>query len=82
MNSEIKNLISPIEPEINVFEANLKNIIKKHDNFLKDDIQNFMFSNQKRLRPIFIFLASKILFKMADEEQFQNKIKNILNGIC
>lgn len=53
--------IKSIQNEINIFELELQKIICSHDNFLKDDLKNFMFSNQKRLRPIFVFLFSKIL---------------------
>jgi len=57
----LNNIIYPIKNDLNVFENNLRNIINGCDNFLKEDITNFMFSNPKRLRPIFIFLFSKIL---------------------
>lgn len=58
---KISNIIIPIKEEINVFENKLKKIVESTDNFLKDDLIKFMFSNPKRLRPIFIFLFSKIL---------------------
>jgi all-trans-nonaprenyl-diphosphate synthase len=57
----LKNIIHPIKDDIDIFEENLKNVIAQCDNFLREDILNFMFSNPKRLRPIFIFLFSKIL---------------------
>lgn len=43
------------------FELELKKVIDSYDIFLKKDIENFMFSTQKRLRPKFTFLFSKIL---------------------
>ncbi len=58
---KIQEIISPIKNEIDIFEENLKNIILSSDNFLRDDVFNFMFSNPKRLRPVLIFLFSKIL---------------------
>ena len=57
----LKDIIYPIKDDIDIFETNLKNIILNCDNFLRDDIVRFMFNNPKRLRPIFIFLFSKIL---------------------
>ena len=53
--------IKSIKNEMDTFELELKKIINSQDNFLKDDLEKFMFSNQKRLRPIFVFLFSKIL---------------------
>ncbi|MBR2068199.1 MAG: polyprenyl synthetase family protein [Candidatus Gastranaerophilales bacterium] len=57
----LENIIYPIKDELDTFESNLKNVILSCDNFLKDDILKFLFSNPKRLRPILIFLFSKIL---------------------
>ena len=57
----LKDIVYPIKEELDIFEQNLKNIIMSCDNFLKDDVVRFMFSNPKRLRPVFIFLFSKIL---------------------
>ena len=58
---KIKKIILPIKEDMDVFESKLKNITNSCDNFLKDDLISFMFSNQKRLRPIFVILFSKIL---------------------
>ena len=52
---------NPIKYELDIFESNLKDIISNCDNFLREDVMNFMFSNPKRRLPIFIFLLSKIL---------------------
>jgi len=58
---KIKKIISPIKNDMDIFENELKNIVLSCDNFLKDDLMNFMFSTQKRLRPILTLLFSKIL---------------------
>ena len=57
----IKDIISVVKNESDTFEKKLKIIIDKNRNFLKEDLKNFMFSNPKRLRPLFVFLFSKIL---------------------
>ena len=57
----MKNIIIPIQEELNIFEKNLKKVILKEDNFLTNDLFNFMFNNPKRLRPIFVFAFAKIL---------------------
>ena len=57
----LESIIAPIKDDLDIFEKNLKNVILNCDNFLRDDVMNFMFSNPKRLRPIFIFLFAKIL---------------------
>lgn len=54
-------IIFPIKNELNEFENNLKKVVLKEDNFLISDLEKFMFTNPKRLRPIFIFLFAKIL---------------------
>jgi len=60
MNELIK--IAPsIKFEAEVFEEKLKKIISDSDNFLKDYLLDFLFSNPKRLRPVFVFLFAKIL---------------------
>ena len=51
----------PIKNEIETFENNLKEVIFKENNFLVDDLNKFLFSNPKRLRPIFSFLFAKVL---------------------
>lgn len=60
-SEKIKNIISPIGADIDIFEKNLEEIINTQDNFLKDDLHTFIFTNPKRLRPILVFLFSKIL---------------------
>lgn len=57
----LKEITSTIEPELNLFEKNLKTLLNKEDNFLKEDLISFMFNKPKRLRPLFIFLFSKLL---------------------
>ncbi|MBQ8476080.1 polyprenyl synthetase family protein [bacterium] len=52
---------NPIQDDLDIFEKKLRNIIVNYDNFLLEDISNFIFSNPKRLRPITVFLFSKIL---------------------
>lgn len=54
-------IIFPIKNELENFEAKLKEVILNTDNFLTYDLEKFMFSSPKRLRPIFIFLFAKIL---------------------
>ena len=51
-------IIFPIKNELENFETKLKEVILNTDNFLTYDLEKFMFSNPKRLRPIFIFLFS------------------------
>jgi len=69
--NKLKEIIFPIEKELCVFEKKLKDIISLENNFLKEDLLNFMFSNPKRLRPIFIYLFSKIL-KIENNEIVDN----------
>lgn len=54
-------IIFPIKKELKKFECDLKEIILSSDNFLVADLEKFMFSSPKRLRPIFVFLFAKIL---------------------
>ena len=54
-------IIFPIENELKNFETKLKEVILNSDNFLTYDLEKFIFTNPKRLRPIFIFLFAKIL---------------------
>ena len=53
--------ITPIKNELDIFEEKLKNIMEAENNFLKNDLESFMFKSPKRLRPILVFLFSKIL---------------------
>lgn len=62
----LKEITFPIKSELELFENELKNIIQKEDNFLKDDLIDFLFNNPKRLRPILVFLFAKIL-KIEDD---------------
>ena len=57
----MNNIIFPIKTELENFEIELKKVIASCDNFLSEDLNRFMFSSPKRLRPIFIFLFAKIL---------------------
>ena len=61
MSKAMEKIISPIKNEINIFEQELKKIILTEDNFLCKDLYEFIFTNPKRLRPILIFLLSKVL---------------------
>ena len=54
-------IIFPIKNELENFEKKLKEVVISTDNFLTCDLEKFMFASAKRLRPIFIFLFSKIL---------------------
>lgn len=54
-------IIFPIKNELNEFENKLKKVVLSEDNFLTCDLEKFIFSKPKRLRPIFIFLFAKIL---------------------
>jgi len=65
-----KNKPIPVKKELETFEFSLRKILEAEDNFLKNDLIDFMFSSAKRLRPILVFLFAKIL-KIED--------KNVLN---
>ncbi len=52
-----------IHDEMCVFEDELKKIINKDENFLTPDLNKFLFTNPKRLRPRFVFLFGKLLFQ-------------------
>ena len=54
-------IVFPIKKELENFEKKLEEIILSEKNFLTCDLKNFIFTNPKRLRPIFVFLFSKIL---------------------
>lgn len=54
-------MLTPIKKDLENFELSLKKILEAEDNFLKEDLITFMFSSAKRLRPILVFLFSKIL---------------------
>ena len=54
-------IVFPIKKELENFEKKLEEIILSEKNFLTCDLRNFIFTNPKRLRPIFVFLFSKIL---------------------
>lgn len=54
-------IIFPIKNELIEFENELKKVVLSEDNFLTFDLEKFIFSKPKRLRPIFIFLFAKIL---------------------
>ena len=58
---QINEIILPIKCDLDNFEIELKKIINNSQNFLMQDLENFLFKNPKRLRPIFVFLFSKIL---------------------
>ena len=57
----MENIISPIKNELEKFENELKKVVLSEDNFLTSDLEKFIFTKPKRLRPIFIFLLAKIL---------------------
>lgn len=59
--NNLREILSPIKNELDIFEKKLKNVIDSSDNFLHDDLIKFIFASSKRLRPIFVFLFSKIL---------------------
>ena len=54
-------LIPSIKNEILIFEKKFKELIESKNLFLQNEINEFLFLNPKRLRPIFVFLFSKIL---------------------
>ena len=43
----MEKIISPIKNELKLFEENLFKIIDNENNFLKDDLKSFIFSNTK-----------------------------------
>lgn len=57
----MNEIIFPIRNELEIFENKLKKVVLREDNFLTSDLEKFIFTNPKRLRPIFIFLFAKIL---------------------
>ena len=61
MTNEIAKITSLIDEDFSIFEIELKKIIKTSDNFLKDELCDFVFNNAKFLRPRLVFLFSKIL---------------------
>ncbi len=61
MTDKIAQITSLIEEDFSIFEIELKNIIKTSNNFLKDELCDFVFNNAKFLRPKLVFLFSKIL---------------------
>ena len=63
---KIKETTYPIDTELNNLEQKLRALVSDNDNFLKKHLIEFLFASPKRLRPIFIFLFSKIL-KIEDE---------------
>ena len=52
-------LIPSIKNEILIFEDNFKELIKSKILLLQNEINEFLFLNPKRLRPIFVFLFAK-----------------------
>ncbi len=62
-------IIFPIKKELEIFEKKLEEIILNETNFLTYDLKKFIFSSPKRLRPIFIFLFSKVL-KIENEKVY------------
>ena len=61
MTDKIAQITSLIEEDFSIFETELKNTIKTSDNFIKDELCDFVFNNAKFLRPRLVFLFSKIL---------------------
>jgi octaprenyl-diphosphate synthase len=57
----MEKILFPIKKELEIFENKLKKVVLSEDNFLAYALEKFLFSNPKRLRPIFIFLFAKIL---------------------
>ncbi len=57
----IKKIINPVSYELESFEIELADRIKRYSNYLTDFLIEFLFNSPKRLRPIFVFLFSKIL---------------------
>jgi hypothetical protein len=41
----MNNLVLPIKNELDIFEIKLKEVILKEDNFLLNDLDNFLFLN-------------------------------------
>ncbi len=68
---KIKDITFVVKDELEFFEKKIKKILDKNDNFLKKDLNDFIFSNPKRLRPLFVFLFAKIL-KIKDFSQVFN----------
>ena len=58
---KIKEIVPILADDLDFFENELRKIINQSNDFLKDDLNLFMFSNSKRLRPIFTLLFAQIL---------------------
>ena len=61
MKNEIKRIVSSVFDEFCIFEAKLKEIIDNYDEFLKDNLSDFVLNNAKFLRPATIFLVANVL---------------------
>lgn len=74
-NLEFKKNLLIINDELNSFEDELKLIVNKEKNFLSEKLNKFLFTNPKRLRPIFVFLFAKILnINSSYAQKFTQKI--------
>ena len=60
MTDKIAQITSFIDEDFSIFENELKKIIQASDNFLKDELCDFVFNNAKFLRPRLVFLFAKI----------------------
>ena len=61
MKNEIKRIVSSVSDEFCIFETKLKEIIDSFDEFLKDNLSDFVLKNAKFLRPATIFLVADVL---------------------
>ena len=61
MKNEIKRIVSSVSDEFCTFETKLKEIIDNYDEFLKDNLSDFVLNNAKFLRPATIFLVADVL---------------------
>ncbi len=61
MKNEIKRIVSSVSDEFCIFETKLKEIIDSYDEFLKDNLSDFVLNNAKFLRPATIFLVADVL---------------------
>lgn len=61
MNNKVIQIASSVSEDFEFFEIELRKIIENYNNFLKDDLNCFIFNNAKFIRPVMVFLFSDVL---------------------
>ena len=57
-----------IKPYILRLEEDLKTIVDKNSNELKEDVLGFLFAKSKRIRPVFTYLCTFLLNEKIDDD--------------